>query len=45
VAFLGEHGRLSLHGQRVLARRIGQARVRSRTGQASAEDSGPQLAA
>jgi hypothetical protein len=45
VAFLGEHGRLSLHGQRVLARRIGRARVCSRTGQASAERTGPQLAA
>jgi hypothetical protein len=45
VAFLGEHGRLSLHGQRLLARRIARARVCSGTGQPSAEHTGPKLAA
>jgi hypothetical protein len=45
VAFLGEHGQLSLHGQRLLARRIAGTRVCGRTGQPSAEDTGPKLAA
>lgn len=45
VAFLGDSGRLSLHGQRLLARRLATVRVCDCAPQRSAEHTGPKLAA
>jgi len=45
VGFLAEHGRLSLHGQRVLTRRIAGVRVRDRAPRPHADGADPKLAA